>query len=269
MKMDMKNTVVKHLVLLTLLAGALQCGAEAPELKVTAELREFPVGDWTRVSITSERELDRGKLELPKIEGAQWHPENAGTSRRVSIVNGRSERSYTYTLPLSATRPGELVIPPFEVRLEDGTTARSKPVRLRVLAAGEAAKGGSVPTGRIVVPGGRSTFYVGEEIPVEFELSVPAEARLRDLEFPRMSCDGPAVLPDLSRERTRHPHFYDPREGERETPEGTVRTLTFRTALRFMNPGSFTLSATEALSVAAPPTSVAPMRARSDPVQTQ
>ena len=251
----MKIRFLKYLVLSALFVGAAAAfGAEPSKLLVTAEPREFPAGDWTRISITSERELGRRELKLPEIPGARWHTENAGTSRRISVVNGRSERSFTYTLPLSASRPGELVIPAIEVRFSDGETARSEPLKLRVLAAGEAPKGGGAATGRIVVSEGRKSFYVGEEIPVEFELSVPAELRLRDLEFPRMECDGPAVLPDLSGRRTRHPHFYDPREGVRNTSEGTVRTLTFRTALRFMNPGSFTLSATEALSVAAPPT---------------
>ena len=247
--------MIKYPVLVAalLIAAPMWCGgAEPPKVELDAEPREFPAGEWTMVSIRVDREIDRRDIRLPKLDRAEWHPERSGISRSLNVVNGRSSRSTTYTLPLSSGTPGTLTIPPVEVRLANGKTARSRPLRLRVLAAGEAPRGAKDPTGRIVVPAGRTGFYAGEEIPIDFELAVPPGFKVRELDFPRMSCDGPVILPDLSQRRTRHPHFLDPVQRERETPEGTVQVVIFRTMLRFMRPGEFKLSAAEVLLAADP-----------------
>ncbi len=239
------------LIAALLIAAPSWCGgAEPPKVEVEAEPPEFPAGEWTLVSIRIDREVDRRDIRLPKLERAEWHPERGGISRSLNIVNGRSSRSTTYTLPLSSGTPGALTVPPVEVRLTGGRTAQSRPLHLKVLAAGEAPRGAGDPAGRIVVPAGRKNFYAGEEIPVDFELAIPPGIKVRELDFPHMSCDGPVILPDLSRRRTRHPHFLDPVQRERETPEGTMRIVTFRTMLRFMRPGDYKLAAAEVLLAA-------------------
>ena len=239
--------------LLLLLAALPWCGGAEPlKLEVEAEPAEFPAGGWTQVAIRVNREVDRRDIKLPKHPRAKWHPERSGVSRNYSIVNGKSSRSMTYTLPLSSDTPGVLTLPPVELRLADGTTAKSRRLTLRVLAAGEAPRGAGTPAGRIVVPEGRQGFYAGEEIPVDFELTIPPGLKVRELDFPRMNCDGPVILPDLSGRRTRHPHFLDPARQERDTAEGTAQLFTFRTMLRFMRPGEFELGATETLLAAEP-----------------
>ena len=238
-------------LLASVLLAAWPLAAEDSPIRVTAKPTEFPAGGATHVSITFTRQPADG-VELPKIPGAKWHTDRVGRSNSIRIVNGRRSQSETYTLPLSADTPGELTIPPLEVRFADGTTARSAPVKLKVLASGEAPRPPPGPTGRIILPEGRKRFYVGEEIPVAFELAFPAGTRLTELAFPKPECDGPVVMPDLSGRNTRHPHFTDPVEGVRETPGGTFRTLTFRTRLRFMYSGEFTLKASEQLAAAMP-----------------
>jgi|GEM_PF-5755133 len=227
-------------------------GAEPLKVEVEADPAEFPAGEWTRVSIKVNREVDRRAIVLPKHTRAKWHPEQSGVSHNLSIVNGRSSRSMTYTLPLSSDTPGVLTLPPVEVRLPDGATAKSRPLQVRVLSPGEAPRGAGDPTGRIVIPEGRRGFYAGEEIPVDFELTVPPDGKVRELDYPRMNCDGPVILPDLSRQRTRHPHFLDPERRERDTPEGPAREFVFRTQLRFMRAGNFKLGATQTALAADP-----------------
>ena len=243
---------IRFLLASVLLAAAWPTAAEESPIRVTAKPTEFPAGGATRVSITFNRQPADGGVDLPKIPGTKWHTDRVGRSNSIRIVNGRSSQSVTYTLPLSANAPGELTIPPLEVRFADGTTARSAPVRLKVLAPGEAPEPPPGPSGRIILPEGRSSFYVGEEIPVAFELAFPPGMRLTELAFPKPECDGPLVLVDLSGQNTRHPHFSDPVEGVRQTPGGTFRTLTFRTRLRFMYSGEFTLKASEQLAAAEP-----------------
>ena len=183
------------------------CGAAVPDVTVTASPREFRAGGMTRVSITLGGELRADGLKLPKVNGAEWRTDRVARSTSVRIVNGRHSRSETYTLPLAASTPGELVIPAFEVRFADGKTARSEPVKLTVLAPGEKAKTAvPEPSGRIVVTAKRDRFYVGEGVPVALELTIPGGMRLADLGFPRLECDGPMVMSEVAGGDSRHPH---------------------------------------------------------------
>lgn len=232
----------------TVFAAAL-CGAGP--VRVTADPMEFPAGDWTQVSITFDKEPERDGLSLPKIPGAVWHTERIGQSQSISIVNGRRSRSVSCTLPLSVSKPGALVIPPVEVRFADGTTARSNPLALKVLAPGEAPRRGSGVAARIVLPERRGAFYVGEEIPVVFELSVPETLQVFQCGYPEPVCDGPTVMMPVPRQRRDgHPHFSAPEESFGTAADGgSVRTLAFRTRIGFTRPGTFALSGTEVLVV--------------------
>ena len=153
-------------------------GAESAGVTVRANPREFRAGGSTQVSITLSGEPREG-IDLPKIKDAEWRTDRVGRSSRVNIVNGKSSRSETYTLPLSVSRPGEFTIPPFEVRFADGTTGRSEPLALKVRAPGEAPPPPPGVETAIVLPAGRGVFYVGEEIPVEFVLTLPERLAAR------------------------------------------------------------------------------------------
>jgi len=227
------------------LSASLAAQAEEPVVQVSAEPADFPAGGSTMVSITFTKDPGVNGVALPVIPGAVWRADRVSRSRNLSVVNGARSDTLTFSLPLSSDRPGELVIPSFEVRFADGTTARSEPVKLRVRAPGEAPPPPpGIETG-IVLPAGRAEFYAGEEIPVEFVLTVPSRLDVAEIGFPQIDCDGPAVMPDLSGRRTRHPHFEDPVEEMRRG----LRTFTFRTRLRFMSAGEFTLKAAEELAV--------------------
>lgn len=228
-----------------LLLSAMMLRAAEPLVSVTASPAVFPAGGSTRVSIAFTKDPGGNGVPLPNVPGGVWHTDRVSRSRNFSFVNGRQSNRLIFTLPLSSGQPGELTIPAFEVRFSDGTTARSEPVKLRVLSPGEAPPPPPGVEARIVLPGTRHEFYVGEEIPVALELDVPARMAVRS-GFPRLECDGPgqAVMPDLSGSGSRHPHFAEPVEGRKEGPRGLLKTLTFRTTLSFMTPGKFTVAAT-------------------------
>ena len=237
-----------HLAVLSLLT-CLAAAAEEPVVQVAADPAAFPAGGSTLVSITFTKDPGANGVALPDVSGGVWHADRVARSRNLSVVNGVRSDTLTFSLPLSSDRPGELVIPPFEVRFADGTTARSEPVKLKVLSPGEAPPPPPGVEAEIVLSAGRSVFYVGEEIPVEFVLALPERMEAAEIGFPQIDCDGPAVLPDLSGRRTRHPHFSDPVEGVRRGPGGRMRTIAFRTRLRFMSAGEFSLKAAEELAV--------------------
>lgn len=248
---NMKNFL--WIILLWCALLTLPTGAESASVTVRARPREFRAGGTTLVSIIFGKEPRKGGIALPQVEGAEWRTDQVSVSTSVNVVNGRSSRSETCTLPLFSSRPGELTIPPFEVRFADGTTAKSNPVKLTVLAPGETAKNAEPePSGRIRVGETRAHFYVGESIPVKLELAVPEGMKIAKLDFPELRCDGPMVMPDLGGQNSRHPHYQTPVEETRETPDGDVVTVTFPTRPRFMRPGNFTLTATEPVTLAVP-----------------
>ena len=84
---------------------------------------------------------------------------------------------------------------------------------------------------------------------MRLEFSIPEGMRARPSDFPRIYCDGAPKLPDLPKQLSPHPHFSKPVEGERETPDGVRRTLTFTTVMRFAAPGEFTIAATEPMEI--------------------
>ena len=250
-------------------------GAEEFRAELTANPVEFPAGSETMVSITLNRGDLAGGIRLPAVEGVTWHTNHTSVSRSSRVVNGRRSESVTYSLPLTATRPGEVNIPEMEFKLADGTTAKSNSLRLKVLSPGEApaatdgaaaVSGSGEPEGIIEVPPKSrresyyvgeeiplelTFYYVGEEIPLELTLLIPPAARVRGISFPDLKAEGQVVFPDYSQLNPRHPHFAPPREGVRMTPGGRLQAVAFDTRLRFLSPGDFRVSATERVDVSA------------------
>lgn len=239
-----------RIVIALLLLSAATVLAGTPAIRVTAAPAEFAAGQTTLVSITLSREIKSDGIDLPKIPEAVWHTDRVGVSKKFSFVNGRGSRSETYTLPLTVSAVGEVTIPPVTAHFADGTTGKSAPFKLRVLPAGETPQLPETqrPVGSIIRPKERSGFYVGEEIPVDLELVIPSRIKIVKIDFPHLECDGPVIMPDYQKNNTKHPHFMDPTETVRETPEGRWAVLKFSTRLRFMRPGEFTLKATENVS---------------------
>ena len=252
---------MKRIAAIFLTAALAACGASGAEAfrpELTADPAEFPAGSATMVSITLNRDDFKGDFSLPKLPGAVWYTDRVRVSQSHRYVNGRGEHSVTYSLPLAAEKPGTLVIPPLEFKLKDGSTARSNALELKVLAPGERAASASAsaePEGRLSIPprARRNEYYVGEEIPLELTLSIPARVRVRNVDYPRLAVDGPVIFPDYSKsDKSRHPHFSAPREGVRNTPRGREKVVAFDTFLRFTEPGEFRVSASERMELAVP-----------------
>ena len=232
---------------LTAFSAGIACGA--PRIDVAADPTEVRAGEATLVSITVDTTDLRGRPELPEVPGGRWFADRTGVSQSHRYVNGRGTHTITYTIPLRLSSPGEVEIPPVTVVLKNGTRLRSAPLGIRVLAPGERGAETAAPglEGRIAVArGGRTEFYVGEEIPLELTLTIPRGLPIRGLSFPQMQSDGRMILPDLPKDRSRHPHFTQVREGVR----GSSRVVIFDTVARFLAPGDFSISAIELIGVA-------------------
>ena len=238
---------LKYICLLVCCCGIV-CGA--PRIDVAADPTEVRAGGVALISITVDAAELRDRPELPEVPGGRWLANRTSVAQRHSYVNGRGMHSITYTVPLRLDVPGEVEIPPITAALENGGRIRSAPLRIKVLAPGERGSHAHATelSGRIAAAatGDRTDFFVGEEIPLELTLTVPRRVRIQEIDFPLIRSDGRMILPDLPKERSRHPHFTRVRQGT----SGSAQVVIFDTVARFLAPGKFSISAEETVGVA-------------------
>jgi len=129
----------------------------------------------------------------PTLENGNWLGGGGRQSQSTSIINGRRSSRYSTQYAIQPGKEGTLVIPPLSVEV-NGKVEVTPELRLRVVAAaekslngargGEAVALGDAVFGRIRLPDKRKSYYLGEEIPVEFELNIRDGFGLRVLSYP-------------------------------------------------------------------------------------
>lgn len=108
------------------------------------------------------------------------------TSQQFSIINGRSTSSVRLTWGLSATEPGEFVIPPQSIQV-NGETLTTNEVKLTVEQGGGALPnpGAAAEDDEnapiLQVELGKKEIYQGEVVPINCSLYVPRQVQLRRL----------------------------------------------------------------------------------------
>lgn len=101
------------------------------------------------------------------------------TSSQMSIVNGRSSQSMTYTYSLLATKPGNFTIPPASIRVGN-QTIKSNSVKVRVLDNKQKTTGGGPPAGEelyIELELSDSTAYVGQQVLLKYVIYTSIDVR--------------------------------------------------------------------------------------------
>lgn len=103
------------------------------------------------------------------------------TSQQVSIVNGRQSVSLQLSWGITATEPGEFVIPTQTI-VVDGQPVTTNEVKLTVgqgeaLTAGQGGEDKNAPILQIELP--KKEIYQGEVVPVTCVLYVPRQTQLR------------------------------------------------------------------------------------------
>ena len=131
-----------------------------------------------------------GQPEIPAVPNLIVQPR--GQSHETRWINGNITSSVTYNYAVGSNTPGDYQIPAIEVTV-DGQKFTTKPLNLKVLAAGAAQPPAGAPPAGGEEPdeGGkrfgfltispvaqdRSYVYVGEIAPVSIQAWIPADAR--------------------------------------------------------------------------------------------
>ena len=93
------------------------------------------------IRIEGQRMVDIDIPQLDEIPGARLLNRVPSRSTNYQIINGRTSSSITYTYSFMASEVGEFTLPPIQVSV-GGEMVRTAPVSYRILAPGEANRGG-------------------------------------------------------------------------------------------------------------------------------
>ncbi len=183
----------------------------------------------------------------PALENGSWVG-GGRQSQEMSTIGNRTSSRYSTQYEIQAGKEGTLVIPPLSV--EVGSKTETTPeLRLRVVAAAErsvngARRGESVALGdavfgRIRLPDKRKSFYLGEEIPVEFELFIRDGFGLRVLSYPEPEF-GKVIFRDYRAVNQEDGRFAPPQQSADIVDGKRFMKLVFRTSFRALAAGELT-----------------------------
>ncbi|MES2920533.1 MAG: BatD family protein [Verrucomicrobiota bacterium] len=191
------HQLAKWIAALTLAFIGLTAAVSAAEVEAQLDRESVPAGNGAilTLKISGGR---AGRPEIPPI--ANFIIEPRGRNQQMQVIGGQTTVSSTYTYVVGATVPGDYQIPAIEVTV-DGQKLSSKPLKLKVLAAGAAqppagiqpTPPGTPPPGEEAADTGEKRFgfltveladskrqhvYVGEIAPVRIRAWLPADSRV-------------------------------------------------------------------------------------------
>ncbi len=153
--------------------------AQAATFSASLDRNTISVGESAVLSLR----FQGGKpTRLPNLQLPNLSIQSLGQSSEYSIVNGQMTSSVSFNYQVTASQPGDYVIPALRAEV-DGQTLTSRPLTLRVTKAG-------VATGLAflkLVPS-KETVYVGEVFPIEVQLYLAV--RHENLQMPQLEGDG-------------------------------------------------------------------------------
>ena len=166
----------------------------AADLKVSVQPRNITVGMRGFVEISAENVSRLQINRMPgRISGLDW---NSGISSgsSMSIINGVTTSKYTLRIPFTAREEGEFMIPSFEVVVNGNSRQpeKTEPLKIRISAMPKLDPAHMNPDEPVYAlmtfPGteeGKTlSFWVGEEIPLQFSIFVRTPYELRLANYP-------------------------------------------------------------------------------------
>jgi len=213
-------------ILLAWLVAAV--AALAASLTATVDRNVVPVGESVTLNLTFEGATPPGPPNLPAMTGLT--PRGVSQSSAMTIINGQTSQTLTYTYPLAATQPGDVTIPAIQVQA-GGQLLSSQPLRVRITpqAPAAAAAVSNIAFIRLVVP--KTEACVGEGIPVEMQLYYRS---VEGVQMPQLKAEGFSVGQSA-----------EPTQGQTQVGGVPYNLVVFRTSVTPARSGELTLGPVE------------------------
>ena len=133
-------------------AGVGTINAQSIQVRASASASDLFYGDSFRLTIevSSSGSVDAQPPNMPDLDAFRYQSKIPSRGSRISIVNGVTERSITFTYVLTAIREGNHIIPPLSVQVNN-QTVQTDPVSVRVIRKGAVDSQGQVQLPAIFV----------------------------------------------------------------------------------------------------------------------
>ncbi len=154
----------------------------AGTFQATLERSQISVGETASLQATLQDDDPKSNPSLPQVAGLTFRP--AGTSQRMSIVNGRSNHSHIFAFSITAAREGIYTIPAISIRAENKVLS-TQPVTLTVTKGEPINANGQLAFARVAIT--KKEIFLGEIIPAELQFFVTEG---RNLQGPQIKGDG-------------------------------------------------------------------------------
>ena len=230
--------------------------ASAADLKVSVQPRNITVGMRGFVEISAETVSRLQINRMPgRTSGIEW---NSGISSgsSMSIINGVTTSKYTLRIPFTAREEGEFTIPSFDVVVNGNSRQpeKTEPLRIRVSAMPKIDPAHMNPDepvyARMAFPGTEDektpSFWVGEEIPLQFSIFVRTPYELRLANYPEIRTSNSRMsirFHDFRKINPEAPNFESVSSHNQRLGNIPYTVYDFDTKFRALAPGELQLVA--------------------------
>lgn len=242
----------------SLIAAAAFCGfhaSAAAEVSVQVQPDPMIAGEVANFQIVStEGSVDIGAP--PAVEGVNWVG-GPQTSSSTQIINGNVSRHYSIALPFQAAKAGSYTIPSMKITV-NGREVTTDPVTFKVEEGRAQTDGGAViplkdaALGelRLVQQAPSGKWYVGQEIPVLFEVTVLESALITNrVGMPSLKLENGLVLPPRQQDRNFPQPSFEPHSADNVIMNGR-RFVRVRFPARFIPLAAGTVGGEARITVA-------------------
>ena len=158
-------------------------GALGATFTAALDRNSVPVGESVTLTLTYDGAANAETPQIPPLPNLTVA--SAGQSSQFSFLNGQRSTQVTFSYQLTATQPGDVVIPAIQGRA-NGVALNTQPLALRIVKSDTTVSYTNYAFARLIVP--KTEVYLGEPISIEMDLYWQDAAR--DVHVPQLKADG-------------------------------------------------------------------------------